>query len=191
VAAAKTLSLSLLRQTLNSRLLRTLIEEKKTSPLSRKASQDTEQKKKHMSSAKFYTKHPTEKRTPPKKKQQQQQIRTKQTSHRRVANPFPSLPRRIQFPLLNTQIGERELHRWLVGFPERRRTPWDAAGRHCMREKRGIDKAKTKRSTEREQQQLKRRRRRRKARHQKPIAGSVRQTTTTTAARPPAGHRLQ
>jgi hypothetical protein len=62
-----------------------------------------------------------------------------------------------------------------------------------LRERRGgIDKAKTKRSTEREQQQQhKRRRRRRKARHQKPIAASVRQTTTTTAARPPAGHRLQ
>jgi hypothetical protein len=61
-----------------------------------------------------------------------------------------------------------------------------------LRERRGgIDKAKTKRSTEREQLQHKRRRRRRKARHQKPIAGSVRQTTTTTAARPPAGHRIQ
>jgi hypothetical protein len=58
VAAAKTLSV--LRQTLKSLLLRTLIEEKKTSPLSRKPSQDTELKKKHMSSAKFYIKHPIE-----------------------------------------------------------------------------------------------------------------------------------
>jgi hypothetical protein len=139
-----------------------------------------------MSSAKFYIKYPAEKRTPPKKTTTTTTNPYQTNLAQKSCKPLPSLPRRIQFPLLNTRIGERELHRWLVGFPERRRTPWDAAGRHCVREGRGIDKAKTKRSTEREQQQHKRRRRRRKARHQKPIAGSVRQTTTTTAARPPA-----
>lgn len=40
------------------------------------------------------------------------------------------------------QIGERELHRWLVGFPERRRTPWDAAWRHCVREEEELTRQK-------------------------------------------------
>jgi hypothetical protein len=90
VAAAKTLSV--LRQTLKSLLLRTLIEEKKTSPLSRKPSQDTELKKKQMSSAKFYIKHPIEKRRPPPQKKtttNPYQTNLAQKSCKPLPLPFP------------------------------------------------------------------------------------------------------
>lgn len=98
-----------------------------------------------MSSAKFYIKHPTEKSppAPPKTTTTTKTTNPYQTNlAQKSCKPLPSLPRRIQFPLLITQIGERELHRWLVGSPERRRTPWDAAGRHCVREEEELTRQK-------------------------------------------------
>ncbi len=70
-----------------------------------------------------------------------------QTKKRQVfSSPLPSGSARshpptpgLQFPLLHTQIGEPELHRWLVGLPERRRKKADSQCQHFERAKPRIE----------------------------------------------------
>ncbi len=56
----------------------------------------------------------------------------------RSARSHPPPPG-LQFPLLHTQIGEPELHRWLVGLPERRRKKADSQRQHFERAKPRIE----------------------------------------------------